>query len=136
MSSDKNQYIHRRDSFSVSNLSEKEIQKRIKLGLVTNSAVAGTPTMESEEVDWDDLAEGDDEDGDGHDSFVFDTGRRSSVEIDSMSTNVHDQQEAWSQNDLSSKHQRSRKPMVASISEVEEEETATVDGDDEMTDAR
>lgn len=57
-----------------------------------------------------------------------------------MSTNVHeDQQDAstWNHSEGSAgKLHRSRKPMVASISEAEEEETATVDGDDEMTDAR
>lgn len=101
--------------------------------------------METEEVDWDDLVEPDDEDEDNNGSFVFDTGRRSSVEIDNMSANAHDNQDPnagvsiWNQthDQSGSKRLRSRKPRVASISEGDDEETATVDGEDEqMADAR
>ena len=53
---DKNQYVHRRDSVSLATLPEREIQQRMKLGLVTSSP-------HQHEVDDDD----DDDDDDGSD---------------------------------------------------------------------
>lgn len=75
----KNQYVHRRDS--VRHLPESEIQKRMKLGLVTNEGPSDTNTsMET----WEDLQEDEEED------MVLDTKRRSSVELDNMVENAHD----------------------------------------------
>lgn len=99
---DKNQYVHRRDSVSLATLSEKEIQQRMNLGLVT------APQMDYSAYGNDD--EDEDEEGDEWEDFVSDTedeashtpdvhtddhnyrlsqGRRSSVDIASMS-NIHD----------------------------------------------
>jgi len=61
----KNQYVHRRDSVSLANLSEPEIQKRIQLGLVTTDGTEETDNdddgvaQEDEELvdeeEWQDL---------------------------------------------------------------------------------
>lgn len=100
-SADKNQYVHRRDSVSLATLSEKEIQQRMNLGLIT------APQMDYSAYPNDDE---EDEEGDEWEDFVSDTedeashtpdvhtddpnyrlsqGRRSSVDIASMS-NIHD----------------------------------------------
>ena len=104
----KNQYVHRRDS--VRHLPESEIQKRMKLGLVTNDGPPGTHTrMET----WEDLEEDEQED------MVLDTKRRSSVELDHMVANAHDS-------------------AVGSVAfgTIYEDEEDTVDGDDNnMADA-
>jgi len=144
--SDKNQYVHRRDSVTLSALSDSEIQKRIRLGLVTHAPPGAHGQEDKEMEDWEDIEEDakeSSEDTDDED-FVIDAKRRSSINLDDMSVNSHDQE--W-ENDGGStaaagfamsdyepnKRQRSRKPMVASISEeagAEEEEIATVDGDE------
>lgn len=106
--------------------------------------------------DWDDLQDSDDEgknrssspqrrrssalDDDDKDEYVFDTKRRSSVDLDSLSANLHDLMSAadtWDGNssyDFSqNKRRRSKKPNVASIKEhdtADDEEIETVNGDD------
>ena len=145
--SDKNQYVHRRDSVSLAALSEAEIQKRMRLGLVTHAPPGVAQGQEDKEMeDWEDIEE------DGKEStseetdeedFVIDAKRRSSVDLDNMSVNSHDQDwenavgtaaGAFAMSDYDpNKRHRSRKPMVASISEeagAEDEEIATVDGDE------
>jgi len=154
----KNQYVHRRDSVSLAALSETEIQKRIRLGLVTH-APPGVRVQDADTVmeDWQDIEDDDGNtkeegiDSDEDDDFVIDQKRRSSVDLDHMSVNMHDQEcendsvpaaaaaaaAAFAMADFEpNKRQRSKKPMVASISEEvaaedEENETATVDGEDE-----
>ena len=65
---DKNQYVHRRDSVSLRSLSEQEIQRRIQLGFVTPSlngtATAATTNSEAPVVtdqkvsdDWQDITD-------------------------------------------------------------------------------
>jgi hypothetical protein len=152
----RNQYVHRRDSVSLATLSETEIQKRIRLGLVTHAPPGVRLQDDAEMEDWQDMDE--DEDvtakGSGIDSeddedFVVDQKRRPSVDLDNMSVNSHDQEwengkssvaanaavvaAAFAMADFEpNKRQRSKKPMVASISEAtEDEEIATVDGDAE-----
>jgi hypothetical protein len=161
---DKNQYVHRRDSVSLASVSEQEIQKRIQLGLVTPAAAsqaqhqpAAAVDTDVELEDWQDIMENDDDDDDAANNNTVENGgykvatqRRSSVDLDHMSVNVHDAVAATAQsfggalqdhqNPL--KRQRFRQPSIASISEEEppvagvpgsnaagdEEEVATVDG--------
>lgn len=102
----KNQYIHRRDSVSLANLSEPEIQKRMQLGLVTNDAasVSEQDAQGAQEMEeWQDFDSSDDSDeaagdaasknnavaADGSD-YVFDKQRRSSVDLNSLSEHSHD----------------------------------------------
>ena len=80
----KNQYIHRRDSLSLHALSEKEIEMRVKLGLVNEDAI---PTEEEFDEEWEDLQEHqegveeeDDDEDDGEMEYVLDTRRSSLVE--------------------------------------------------------
>jgi len=143
----KNQYVHRRDSVSLAALSETEIQKRIQLGLVTNAPPGARPADDDDEMeDWEDIEVEDSKEASENsdeDSFVLDEKRRSSVELDSMSINLHDQTMdaagiaagfVMAADFESNKRQRSRKPMVASITEEtasnDDEEIATVDGDE------
>ena len=151
----RNQYVHRRDSVSLATLSETEIQKRIRLGLVTHAAPGVRPLDDTEMEDWQDMEDEDDVAAKGsgiesdEEDFVIDQKRRSSVDLDHMSVNSHDQEWENGQSSVAAnaavvaaafamadfepnKRQRSKKPMVASISEAtEDEEVATVDGDAE-----
>lgn len=150
-------------------LSDHEIKQRMQLGLVTNvpyqqqqyhsqddDGFDDDDQDGSEDVeDWDDLQDSDDEgknrsssprrrssalDDDDKDEYVFDTKRRSSVDLDSLSANLHDLMSAadtWDGNgsyDFSqNKRRRSKKPNVASIKEhdtADDEEIETVNGDD------
>lgn len=85
----KNQYVHRRDSVSVAMLSEREIQERAELGLITVGSHAEDDD-EKEEEEWDDFEE--DEANTSHDyassedEYKFDEGRKSSVDPSMTST--------------------------------------------------
>ena len=154
----KNQYVHRRDSVSLASLSETEIQKRIRLGLVTHAPPGVRPQDDTEMEDWQDMEDDDvvnakglgiDSEDEDDSDFVVDEKRRLSVDLDTMSVNSHDQEWENGNNNVAvnaataaaafamadfepNKRQRSKKPMVASISEAaEDEEIATVDGDEE-----
>ena len=83
----RNQYVHRRDSVSVARLSEGEIEKRIKLGLVTPELGGEVEGQQEEEYDdgqyveeetWEDLVEDDDVETDDNEDDVEYGGRRSS----------------------------------------------------------
>jgi len=85
----RNQYVHRRDSVSVARLSEGEIEKRIKLGLVTPELGGEVEGQQEEEYDdeqyleeetWEDLVEDDDVETDDNEDDVEYGGRRSSSE--------------------------------------------------------
>jgi len=161
----KNQYVHRRDSVSLAAMSSDEIQKRMKLGLVTagNEAENNSNNDEDEELEdsWEDFDMDDDDNNvnakDGDDAthkenhqaeYVFDKGRRSSVDLGRMSENSHDAgaiamtAEAaaahrlyYADEPVNAKRQRSRQPSVSSIqedAEKEEDEVATVDGDQDV----
>lgn len=142
----KNQYIHRRDSVSVAQLDPDELQKRMRLGLVTEAPPgAAPPEKDEEEIDeWRDFELEDAEhvdDKDKESEFVFDKGRRSSVDLASMSENSHDEA-IESDLEPDPKRPRARRtPSVSAIAEEEEEdddeddeEVDTVDGDDEVRD--
>lgn len=123
----------------------------MKLGLVTIAPQPrGALAVDDEQLeDWDDLKDDvkDCSDESSDDDYTFDTERRSSVDLDNMSINSHDQK--WDNGEGGvagcssfhgdthdpNKRLRSRKPMVASISEettvVDDEEIATVDGDND-----
>lgn len=106
---DKNQYVHRRDSVSLMALSEMEIQQRIRLGLVTASQPQThnqyDDLEDNEEMDeWEDFDLGEDNaastetkdsseggvDNSHLNSYRLSDSRRSSVDLSSMSSNLHD----------------------------------------------
>jgi hypothetical protein len=113
---DKNQYVHRRDSVSLATLSDKEINQRIQLGLVTatphdhrgvqeqqdNDDDSSNEDLEEwQDFDSDDEQEQDDKGGadDSHgsdkgarkqDNYLLSTARRSSVDLHSIADNSHD----------------------------------------------
>lgn len=145
----KNQYVHRRDSVSLAKLSKEEIDKRVKLGLVTGGADVGAESShhgeEDEELDyWEDLEDGDDAKAKGGDlkeeAYVFDTGRRSSVDLASMTSNSHDDRHNSNGDDPmepDSKRHRSKRPSVTAIQEEtgideDDDDIATVDGDEDV----
>lgn len=148
----KNQYVHRRDSVSLQSLSETEIQKRIHLGLVTN-----TPAPDSdEEVDdeqWEDFD--DESEEEKVTEYRLAIHRRSSIDL--MSTLANDSDSMMKCNDSGSNmdastdlygskdglivdfdnsfRTRSRKPGVSSIHEEAEgfsssDDMGTIDDDD------
>ena len=81
----RNQYVHRRDSVSIARLSEGEIEKRMKLGLVTAELGADADGEEEEEYEeghyeeeqWEDLVE-DDIETDDNEEDVEQQGHRDS----------------------------------------------------------
>ena len=101
------------------NLSETEMQKRIKLGLVRDS----TPQDDSDE-EWDGFDDEEDEEEVDLDvqqeGYVFDKRRRQSIDLSSMNNNYHD---------LDQVDASGRLGMTA-VEEGEEEDT--IDGDAEM----
>ena len=116
----KNQYVHRRDSVSVSNLSATEMEKRLKLGLIRDA-----PPEDSDE-EWDDFDDDEEDEEDmelnvQQDEYVFDKRRRQSIDLNSMTSNMHD---------ISADMSNSNTGMAAV--EEEEEEEDTIDGDSEM----
>jgi diadenosine tetraphosphatase ApaH/serine/threonine PP2A family protein phosphatase len=137
----KNHYVHRRDSVSLATLSESEIEKRMRLGLVTTDTASddGEAEQQVEEEEWEDLdEEGDDMEG----SYVFDNDRRPSIDLNS----VHDPSDSMSSIDIDfnnsdgsltfdfepNKRHRSRRPRVSDIRE-EAEDAAIEDADEDET---
>ena len=81
----KNQYVHRRDSVSIAMLSEREIQERAELGLITVDSHAEDDNNGAEEEEWDDFEEDDantsrDYGSSDEDDYKLDDGRKSSVD--------------------------------------------------------
>mmetsp|Transcript_27192 Transcript_27192/g.41139 ORF Transcript_27192/g.41139 Transcript_27192/m.41139 type:complete len:586 (+) Transcript_27192:165-1922(+) len=76
----KNQYVHRRDSVSVQSLTDTEIQKRMRLGLVTNIS---PPESDGEYDDeqWQDLE--DESVEDNQVDYRLSMNRRSSIDLNS-----------------------------------------------------
>lgn len=82
----RNQYVHRRDSVSIARLSEGEIEKRMKLGLVTAELGADAEGEEEEyeeghyveEEQWEDLVEDDVETDDNEEDVEHERSRRDS----------------------------------------------------------
>ena len=127
----KNQYVHRRDSVSLQSLSETEIQKRMRLGLVT-STPAPDSDEEEEEEEWDDLDDEEEEEEQKVPEYRLATHRRSSIDLMSTVANECDFAGSSSSNmDMydsqglivdfdTSLRSRSRKPGVSSIYEEAE----------------
>jgi hypothetical protein len=144
----KNHYVHRRGSTSLATLSDSEIAKRVRLGLVTDDVASGDEIIEGEEEDeeWQDL----DEQADDvmQNSYVFAAERRPSIDLNS----VHEPGDSMSSINLnndsdgsltysgdsslisnldfeSNTRHRSRKPRVSAI--FEESEDAVIEDADE-----
>lgn len=135
----KNQYVHRRDSVSLVNLDDQEIQKRFKLGLVTAAPAAEDEDSDEDLERWEDFEESDDEKdgGDEKDEYILTHTRRSSVDLNSMSENSHDDTgwECTARGHEPNKRQRYKnKPSISSIEEgtAEEEDIETVNGDEDI----
>lgn len=116
----KNQYVHRRDSVSVSNLSAAEMEKRLKLGLIRDA-----PPPEDSDEEWDDFDDDEEEEDMDlnvqQDEYVFDKRRRQSIDLNSMTSNMHD---------LSADMSASANMGMTAVEEEEEEDT--IDGDSDM----
>jgi len=116
----KNQYVHRRDSVSVSNLSPAEMEKRLKLGLVREN-----PDPDESDEEWDDFDEEEEEEevdiNIQQEGYVFDKRRRQSIDLSSMTNNLHD---------LGADLGNSAAGGMAAVEEEEEEDA--IDGDAEM----
>jgi len=76
----KNQYVHRRDSISLKSLSDAEIHKRMRLGLVTNTS----PAESDEDEDFCGDFEGDSDEDDV--CYRLSSTRRSSIDLASIET--------------------------------------------------
>jgi len=131
----KNQYVHRRDSISVATLSEEEIQKRMKLGLVTAPSDASSVNEEWEDIEEEEVQENEiNNENDG--GYILNQNGRSSIDMGGLVSNTHDGGSFdTASGSVVGKKQRmcSREPSFAAIREVDEEvETETVDGDDDI----
>ena len=118
----KNQYIHRRDSISLQSLSDKEIDQRIKLGLVTLDEVDDEDEEDVEDEQWDNIADEEYEVQEGEMEYVFDTRRASMVETHRTISSPLVLQRDTSSLDL-------RRLDALQEEDIEEEES-TVDGQD------
>lgn len=150
----KNQYVHRRDSVSVSYLPPEELQQRMKLGLVTPSPVSDDHDDESTEehveeewMDFDDNNQAEQHDRESFAStgskgeYVFDMRRRSSIDLSSLNFQTEMEMTSETSGVLAEpepdlKRMRSKLPSVASINESGEGQTDsdvdTVDGDEDV----
>lgn len=142
----RNRFVHRRGSVSLATLSETEIEKRMRLGLVTNEATEEDEQAEEEE--WEDLDEQDEAEA-MEESYVFDNVRRPSIDLACVN-DQHDSMSSFDSVDFNNsdgsfggvdfepnKRHRSRKPRVSAIHEEAEdaeiedaEEDDTVVGDE------
>ncbi len=84
----RNVYVHRRDSVSIAKLTEREIEERMRLGLVTDNPDEDTDDFEESE-EWEDMeAEESDDEIDDFDEehYEFSTRRSSVIPGDTMSS--------------------------------------------------
>lgn len=153
----KNQYVHRRDSVSIAMLSEREIQERAELGLITvDSHAEDDNDVEIEEEEWEEFDEDDpntsrDFGSSDEEEYTFDEGRKSSV--DPHTTNASPSGSSHDNHDVSMNGNTNMNPKMidfsgvdtasrrnnramkfASISEMNEEdedEESTVNGDED-----
>lgn len=84
----KNQYVHRRDSLSLHSLSETEIEKRMRLGLVTNTPASDSEEENEEDERWEDFEDESDEENDTE--YRLAPHRRSSIDLNSTVVNDAD----------------------------------------------
>ncbi|KAL3788623.1 hypothetical protein ACHAWO_011839 [Cyclotella atomus] len=155
----KNQYVHRRDSVSIAMLSEREIQERAELGLITVDSHAEDDNNGAEEEEWDDFEEDDantsrDYGSSDEDDYKIDDGRKSSVDpsmtITSPPGSTHDNHDVSMDGNVQMNPKRidfagvdtsSRRAnhgmKFASISEANEDddEESTLGDDDENMEA-
>jgi len=136
----KNHYVHRRGSVSLATLSDSEIEKRMRLGLVTNEAV-DDDVEQVEEEEWEDIEDDGTEAMD--ESYVFDNVRRPSIDLASVN-DQHDSMNSLDSVDFNNsggsltvdfepnKRHRSRKPRVSAIHE-EAEDAEIEDADEDET---
>lgn len=91
----KNQYVHRRDSVSLLTLSNSEISKRARLGLVTDADADS-----SDDEEWDDFDSSEEEEEEEEDPrYSFAQNRRSSVNLSQLNENLHDSSTDWGRSD-------------------------------------
>lgn len=130
----KNQYVHRRDSVSLDALTPMEIAKRVKLGLIRQD----DDDSSDDDEEWDDIEDDDEEESEEEDDrqvFNFSKTRRSSVDLENMSQNFHDNSLLWGSTHSSTYaggSNRNLGSMISSTSipEYDDEEESTVDGDE------
>jgi hypothetical protein len=157
----KNQYVHRRDSVSIAMLSEKEIQERAELGLITvDSQAEEENDVKIEEEEWEEFDEDDpntsrDYGSSDEEQYTFDERRKSSV--DPCQTNTSPPGSSHDNHDVSmdgnmdmnpkridfsgvdtAQRRNNRGMQFTSISEAneeeeEEDEESTVNGDEDET---
>jgi hypothetical protein len=147
----KNQYVHRRDSVSLAALSEAEIEKRIRLGLVTHASPPEQHQQQmvaAEDEQWEDF---EDEEVEAvvakeasEEEYIFAEGRRSSVDLNATTENAHDSMGSTSSMDSDSamtfgrhdgmslivdfeRQKSSRKPRVSAIHEEAMDESMEQD---------
>jgi len=151
----RNVYVHRRDSVSIAKLSKREIEERMRLGLVTESDDAEYEEEEEYEdvEEWEDMEtedhseeeEGDDDDVDNdvdnhnvhydEESYVFSNRRSSVIPEDTMSSppdkEKHNDSSRWSdilsKVDTNDRRQRRECQRLSVMTSTIEEE----DGSDE-----
>ena len=126
----KNQYVHRRDSVSLMSLTETEIAKRMRLGLVTTQQDDDS----EDEEEWDDLeSEEEEQEQEEEQPYRFAQGRRASINLQSMAENYHD-----SSGDFDGMQDDSRPTMFRDVSTqsipegIESDDASTVDGKAEV----
>eukprot|EP00980_Cylindrotheca_fusiformis_P015053 scaffold4157_cov136-Cylindrotheca_fusiformis.AAC.3 len=119
----KNQYVHRRGSISLNALSPSEINKRMRLGLISQE------DDESSDEEWDDFDSSGSESEDEPEQYTFSKDkRRSSVNLDDMANTFNSMQ--WDSVhsagyvSASSRHLNLEAPI-----QEDEDEESTVDGD-------
>ena len=156
----KNQYVHRRDSLSLQQLTSLEIAKRIKLGLVTpGDNDNGGNCDDDDDENWEDFSSDEEVTNEGnggnrvsiddgtthlgqqqesssqkdHQQYIFAQGRRSSVDLSLISDNIHDVSTSMDVSGSLCGSGRNLRESLRGTSVAEEEdgdEDSTVNGDD------
>jgi len=156
----KNQYVHRRDSLSLQQLTSLEIAKRIKLGLVTpGDNDNGGNCDDDDDENWEDFSSDEEVTNEGnggnrvsiddgtthlgqqqesssqkdHQQYIFAQGRRSSVDLSLISDNIHDVSTSMDVSGSLGGSGRNLRESLRGTSVAEEEdgdEDSTVNGDD------
>lgn len=139
----RNVYVHRRDSISIAKLTKKEIEDRIRLGLVTtdNDDEYEEEEEEEDEDEYDDNEEWEEMDMEGHseedeyeqESYTFSNRRSSVIPEDTIASpegSSHDNHSRWSNFDFSRVETNNRRDkrecerlsvMTSTIQEDEED---------------
>ncbi len=83
-----NVYVHRRDSLSIAKLSDKEIEERVHLGLITENEQE--VEYEDDDTDEEFSSFDEDEDEDSDDGEYTFSGRKSSVDPQGLNSSLYD----------------------------------------------